>query len=559
MGDFIETGTLAGPMADAKPLPSSANPNLIPNLQAARWNEIRQALIDTRAHVSGWVNPFSFIPSQYHAGIEAGTSTVDVTGWVTEAIAAAMDKGKWVQFPAGKFRLDGTIALTNDAATPPKQRPLKIIGAGAHFSGRGTWINVGGGTILDMLGVGDYGKFVTNGLGLLELSGLTFTDSSIGTTPFLYTTNTTLLVHGCAFVGHWTRSGTACDQDAIVLGGTEAVEGFGNLDHGFQGYGTVIRENYFDYIRRAVHCRVYCNSITIDTNTVWTHAGSNLPGGAPIEVDGGAGFAYGNTISNNTLEVVNYEYGIKLTRGNRNLLINNGVWDNTGMTLAHVRIDPGSHANVIIPGASNEALLPVSDAGNYNIVMGPQGRGRFGLYHVPAEGNVLQLYPGLNANHTYMELFARSASPTIRSGLIGYAVAGGNGLTIENTLGQIALNPKTGSFISYKGQMIGSELVDSPPAGAVTLDGGAYRTAVYTLTAAGGTWALNVTGSVSSVYLTIMLINTSGGPVTVNFSSNVKLAGAWTSPASGYSRTLTLRRTGSVWLETSRTAADVPN
>jgi hypothetical protein len=48
MGDFIETGTLAGPMADAKPLPASANPNLIPNLQAARWNELRQALIDLR-------------------------------------------------------------------------------------------------------------------------------------------------------------------------------------------------------------------------------------------------------------------------------------------------------------------------------------------------------------------------------------------------------------------------------------------------------------------------------------------------------------------------------
>jgi hypothetical protein len=48
MGDFIENGTLAGPMADAKPLPAGANPNLIPNLTAARWNEIRQALIDTR-------------------------------------------------------------------------------------------------------------------------------------------------------------------------------------------------------------------------------------------------------------------------------------------------------------------------------------------------------------------------------------------------------------------------------------------------------------------------------------------------------------------------------
>jgi hypothetical protein len=48
MANFIETGTLAGPMSDEKPLPAGANPNLIPNLTAARWNEIRQALIDTR-------------------------------------------------------------------------------------------------------------------------------------------------------------------------------------------------------------------------------------------------------------------------------------------------------------------------------------------------------------------------------------------------------------------------------------------------------------------------------------------------------------------------------
>jgi hypothetical protein len=60
MGDFIETGTLAGPMADAKPLPAGANPNLIPNLQAARWNEHRSALLDLRSHTSGWVNVRSY-------------------------------------------------------------------------------------------------------------------------------------------------------------------------------------------------------------------------------------------------------------------------------------------------------------------------------------------------------------------------------------------------------------------------------------------------------------------------------------------------------------------
>jgi hypothetical protein len=48
MGDFIENGTLAGPMADAKPLPAGANADLIPNLTAARWNAHRSALLELR-------------------------------------------------------------------------------------------------------------------------------------------------------------------------------------------------------------------------------------------------------------------------------------------------------------------------------------------------------------------------------------------------------------------------------------------------------------------------------------------------------------------------------
>jgi glycerophosphoryl diester phosphodiesterase len=60
MGDFIENGTLAGPMADAKPLPAGANADLIPNLTAARWNAHRSALLDLRDHVSGWVNVKSY-------------------------------------------------------------------------------------------------------------------------------------------------------------------------------------------------------------------------------------------------------------------------------------------------------------------------------------------------------------------------------------------------------------------------------------------------------------------------------------------------------------------
>jgi len=62
-----------------------------------------------------------------------------------------------------------------------------------------------------------------------------------------------------------------------------------------------------------------------------------------------------------------------------------------------------------------------------------------------------------------------------------------------------------------------------------------------------------------SKLLTITLKNTSGGALgSIVWNAIYKLA-AWTSPATGFSRSITFCYDGSNWIEISRTAADVPN
>jgi hypothetical protein len=278
-----------------------------------------------------------------------GDGVTDDTAAFTAAIAAAMTTGQGLQISAGTFRIDGQIVIANDGATPPTQKPLKVRGAGAYASGRGTAVN--GGTVLDMRFSGAYGKLVTSGLGLLEIEGVTFKDSAGTTTPWLYTTNTTLRVHDSAFVG--TKTGTACDQDAIVLGGTQPIEGQGGLDHGFQGYGTVIRDNFFDRVRRAVYLRVYANATTIADNTIWRNSGGDATSAA-IEVEGYAGtvaeFDSGGMISGNLIEMPGYAWGIRLTRAIRFALIGNNFYDPSTPSQAMIRFETGAYQNTIIDG-----------------------------------------------------------------------------------------------------------------------------------------------------------------------------------------------------------------
>lgn len=285
---------------------------------------------------------------------------------ILDAIGVILDTGGVLVLTDGTFNCPGQFVLANDGATPPKQKPLVIRGSGASMSGRGT--GVFGGTVLNMTFDGDYGKLVTSGLGLLDISGVTFTDTGGSDTPWIYTTNTTLHVHSNAFIG--SKSGVNCDQDAIILGGTTQVEGHGGLDDGFQGYGTIIQNNYFDHIRRAVYGRVFANGVVVRDNTIWNNSGSNLVDGAAIEFSNVAETPSqsdaGNLIIGNLIEIMNYPYGIKLGVANQNSIIHNNMYDSTAVSLAAVRLESSATQNIIIDGMIPGGVTSVSDANGRN-------------------------------------------------------------------------------------------------------------------------------------------------------------------------------------------------
>lgn len=76
----------------------------------------------------------------------------------------------------------------------------------------------------------------------------------------------------------------------------------------------------------------------------------------------------------------------------------------------------------------------------------------------------------------------------------------------------------------------------------------------------GTAWTLATpTNPIAGQCITVCVRNTSGGAVgTITWPGIFKMS-AWTSPATGYSRSIIVRYDGQYWVEEARTPADVPN
>jgi hypothetical protein len=284
------------------------------------------------------------------------TGTTDCSSIINSALASLYAAGGGtLYFPIGVYRIDSAITIPGDSATPQKTVPISFVGEGARWVGRN--VSPTGGSVLDLRGTDTYGKIRTNSLGLLSFTGLTFVDGAGTSTPFLYTTNGTLHVRQCAF---WGSKTSAWDQDAIILGGINQVEGGQDWTDGFQGYGTVIDSCYFGKVRKAIYGRAFCNSVQIVNNTIWNSSGDAT--GSAIEIDGkpsgsGGGLATGNYVAGNLIELVGYKYGIRLKNASQNALIGNSFWDPTGVTTASVYMESTAEANLCVFGFDHKGYL----------------------------------------------------------------------------------------------------------------------------------------------------------------------------------------------------------
>jgi hypothetical protein len=292
------------------------------------------------------------------------TITADNTGAtdVSAAVATALttiynEGGGTVFFPAGTFLINSQVAIPNNGANPPKHPAIKIQCAGGNFSLDGTPPT--GGTILNLAYSGSVAKLTDFAFGTLEIAGCTFQETSATTTtPFLMTTNATLQLHDNFVSGYAGNSGTANDQDFLILGGTGTTT-TGDSTGWFQGYGGYIQHNFAQHIRRFVYLQSAANSIPITENTIFFTAGSNLAGGAAIEIGTVAQGARGNIIRDNLIESPYYPYPVKVVNGSGNVL-QNQFWDcnATGtVTAALYDFESGATANYIY-SAFNDSGCP---------------------------------------------------------------------------------------------------------------------------------------------------------------------------------------------------------
>jgi hypothetical protein len=291
-----------------------------------------------------------------------GNGIADDTSAVRAAINSLAATGGTVFFPVGRYRIEGQLALPNDGAdTDTRQPPFVFSGVGAFYDPR-KGIPTGG-SILDLRFDGP--KIVTYGLGLFEAHGVTFASFGGDSEPFIYTTNTTLHIHNCCFYGN--KPHHTADNDAIVLGGTNAAAvGSNDPNAPFQGYGTVIRDNFFARIRRAVYGRVFANAVVVTGNTVWSNCGTNLPEGAAIELDGDPDETTmqvngGWYVAGNLIETTHYPFGIKCRESQRNAFIANNFYDPGAVTIAYHRFESTGRLNYVVAGFHDDSRVFVQE------------------------------------------------------------------------------------------------------------------------------------------------------------------------------------------------------
>ena len=280
--------------------------------------------------------------------------TVDCTTALNNALAAAYSKnGGIIYIPPGVYLISGSITIPNDGAAHPSQPSFSIKGIG--MSARGDWNTPdNSGSVLVLTETSNTaGKIDTRGTGYLEIDGISFKNTHTDSIPFIFNTNTILHIHDCSFTSN--QSGTANTEDAIILGGSNPSDiHTGNVDAPFQGYGTVIGNNFFAQVRHAVVGNTYANGVQIVNNTIGQNSGSSTAGDAPFKFIGygsGSDADSGAYISGNLIEIHNYYYGVRLDQYDDNfIMLGNNAYDAGTNTVATYYLGTGSTTEIMSCG-----------------------------------------------------------------------------------------------------------------------------------------------------------------------------------------------------------------
>lgn len=122
---------------------------------------------------------------------------------------------------------------------------------------------------------GAVAKIETYGIGKFTKTGITLWDPSSDPLPFVSTTGTTLDFEHGACTGNGSGAGNT--QDCYVMGGPKAL--FSSLNDplaSFQGYASLVSDEYFSGIRRAVMEKTFAGSNYYEHNHISQSVGTNL-------------------------------------------------------------------------------------------------------------------------------------------------------------------------------------------------------------------------------------------------------------------------------------------
>jgi hypothetical protein len=312
-------------------------------------------------------------------------------------------------------------------------------------------------------------------------------------------------------------------------------------------------------------------ALGIDTSTMWMGVRSTSD---QFKWYGGTTLAATLTGTGNLTLVGSLSTTSATFTGNASFRSLLNLQDGTGATLGYAGIVPGagqwatgSAAGDMFIRSTQDMLFSTAAGGVTRMTInGATGLVSMnnnlsvaGVITADNGGGAMQLKSG-SKDHAYMEFYARTATPSTRSGYFGYANAASIDVTLRNEVASGNINLTTnGGVVAVSGVLDADRAIyekalsASGTSGTVTLDASAGG--VYYVSPTGNITTLNITnvpsGTNNAVTITLCVDGTAGTPSTATIAgpSGALWMGAAPTPVSGKARVYTFMSTngGSSW------------